>query len=588
MNHFTFPPLFYKVLNKPVSPNYPGRFAERRADVRGSQTELLDTFLKLGYLSPESLNKLKTSGTRKGVPAVEAALVSGILDPDAKGWVLANSLGIPFLEVDPDALPLSLGDILPEEVARENMAVPVFREDGRITLAVADPFRREAFSRIEEMTGLVVRLVVCPVRSITRILERFYPEALPLSLEEVSGGAIDRQEAQEWLARGRVRRLAEKVLLHAVKTGISIVRISPSGRIVAVYGDSGSRKSLLLSFPLRFREILVRSFLELAGVSGSRESVLETTFQLETATGIRAFRISFLRGLSGVEAIVKVLPDLRSAISLDSIGFLPDQIEVTRRFLSMRDGLYLVSSPGTEGVATTIFAMLRESHRTGSRVVTVEEIHRFRNDGYLQLERTEVEKRFGGKWARLAETLAPDALMIESVTGPNELLDLVHIARRGVPVFCGAQGINLVQTLQSLFSLEIDPFFLVRVVRLVMHQRLVNLLCPDCRRAVPAVPSYQLAGEGHRERLRMMVREVTFYVPAGCSRCHETGFSGKMALFDLLPFTPGVQNEILSDTPVKKKLARVVEENSQPVFSSVEDLLRRGMVTFEDVLPFFR
>ena len=178
--------------------------------------------------------------------------------------------------------------------------------------------------------------------------------------------------------------------------------------------------------------------------------------------------------------------------------------------------------------------------------------------------------------------------MIESVTGPNELLDLIHIARRGVPVFCGVKGINLVQTLQSLFSLEVDPFFLVRVVRLVIHQRLVNLLCPDCRRAVPAVPSFQLAGESHRERLRTMVREVTFYMPAGCPHCQETGFSGKMALSDLLPFTPGVQNEILSDAPLEKKLARIVEENSQPVFSSVEDLLRRGMVTFEDVLPFFR
>ncbi len=588
MKHFTFPPLFYKVLIKPVSPNYPGRFPERRADVRGSQTEILDTFLKLGYLSPESLKKLKASGTRKGVPAVEAALVSGILAPDAKGWVLANSLGIPYLEVDSDALPLSLSDILPEAIARENMAVPIFREEGRLTLAVADPFRREAFSRIEEITGLVVRLVVCPVRSITRILDRFYPEALPLSLEEVSGGTIDRQEAGEWLARGRVRRLAEKVLLHAVKTGISTVRVSPSGRSVAVYGDSGSRKSLLLSFPLRFREALVSSFLELAGVSASRESVLESTFQMETATGVRAFRISFLRGLSGVEAVVKVLPDLRSAIALDSIGFLPDQTEVTRRFLSMRDGLVLVSSPGTEGVATTIFAMLRESYRTGSRVVTVEEIHRFRNDGYIQLERSEVEERFGETWARLVETLEPDALMIESVNGPKELLDLVHLARRGVPVFCGVRGMNLVQTLRSLLSLEVDPFFLVRVVRLVMHQRLVNLLCPDCRLAVPAVPSFQLAGESHRERLRMMVQEVTLYVPAGCSRCQGTGFSGKMALFDLLPFTPGVQNEILSDVPLEKRLARIVEENSQSVFSSVEDLLRRGMVTFEDVLPFFR
>ena len=506
--------------------------------MRGSQTELLDQFLKLGYLSPELLKKLKARGGRKGVPAVEAALLAGILHPDAKGWVLAEMLGIPFLEVDPDAVPLSLSEILSEVVARENMAVPVSREEGRLTLAVADPFRHRAFSLIEEMTGLSVRLVVCPIRSISRILDRFYPEVRPLPPGEVLDGAVSREEAEEWLVRGRGRRLAEKVLLRAVEAGISTVRVYPSGRVVAIDGDSGNRRSLLLSFPLRFRETLIESFADLAGLSTDPSSVVESTFQMETAAGIRAFRISILRGLSGVEAVVKVLPDLRSVIALDSIGFNPDQMEVTRRVLSTRDGIYLVSSPGAEGVATTIFAMLREAFRAGTRVVTVEETHRFRNDGYMQLEREEVEMRFGGKWARLAETLEPDVLMIERISGQQELLDLVHIARRGVPVFCGAQGFNLRRTLQTLFSLEVDPFILVRVVRLVMHQRLVDLLCVDCRRAVPAVPSSRLAGERYREKLETMIREVSFYVHAGCPRCQGTGYSGKMALFDLLPFTP--------------------------------------------------
>lgn len=588
MKHFTFQPLFYKVLNKPVSPKPVGWFAERRADVGGSRTELLDTFLKLGYLSPESLTKLKARAARKEVPAAGEALVSGILHPDAKGWVLADTLGIPFLEVDPAAVPLSLSELLPEAIARENMAVPVSREEGRITLAVSDPFRHGAFSRIEEMTGLSVTLVVCPAGTITRILERFYPEALPIPPGEILGGAIGREEAQEWLARGRGRRLAEKVLLHAVEAGISTVRVYPSGRSVAVFGDSGARRSLLLSFPIRFREALVGSFADLAGLSTGRECVVESTFQLETETGIRAFRISVLRGLSGVETVVTVIPDLRSVIALDSIGFHPEQTEITRRLLSMQDGLILVSSPAAEGVATTIYAMLRESYRAGSRVVTVEETHRFRNDGYIQLERHEVEKRFGGKWTRLAETLEPDALMIESVSDKKELLDLVHIARRGIPVFCGAQGVNLSRTLETLFSLEVDPFLLVRVVRLVMHQRLVDLLCPECRRAVPAVPSLQLVGENYREKLETMVQEVTFYVRAGCPRCRGTGYSGKMALFDLLPFTPGVQHQIFSDEPLEEKLARIVGENLRSAFPSVEDLLRRGMVTFDDVFPFFR
>jgi type IV pilus assembly protein PilB len=529
-----------------------GWFAERRADVRGSQTELLDAFLTLGYLSPETLSKLKARAARKEVPAVGEALVSGILHPDAKGWVLADTLGIPFLEVDPAAVPLSLSELLPEAIARENMAVPVSREERRITLAVSDPFRHGAFSRIEEMTGLNVTLVVCPAGTITRILERFYPETLPIPPGEILGGAIDREEAQEWLARGRGRRLAEKVLLHAVEAGISTVRVYPSGRSVAVFGDSGERRSLLLSFPIRFREALVGSFADLAGLSTGRECVVESTFQLETETGIRAFRISVLRGLSGVETVVTVIPDLRSVIALDSIGFHPEQTEITRRILSMQDGLILVSSPAAEGVATTIYAMLRESYRAGSRVVTVEETHRFRNDGYIQLERHEVEMRFGGKWTRLAETLEPDALMIESVSGKKELLDLVHIARRGIPVFCGVQGVNLSRTLETLFSLEVDPFLL------------------------------------YREKLETMVQEVTFYVRAGCPRCRGTGYSGKMALFDLLPFTPGVQSQIFSDEPLEEKLARIVEENLQSAFPSVDDLLRRGMVTFDDVLPFFR
>jgi len=587
MKHFTFPPLFNKVLNKPVSPNIPGGCGKAGV-VRGSQTELLDTFLKLGFLSPEALKALKARGAGKGIPVMEAAIVSGILHADAKGWVLANTLGIPFLEVDPDAVPLSFSEILPETVARENLAVPVSREEGRLTLAVVDPFRNDAFSRIEEMTGLGVTLVVCPVRTITRILERFYPDPLSLSPGEAMAGAIGPDEAREWIARGRGRRLAENVLLHAAKAGIGTVRIYPSGRSVAVSGDSGRGKSLLLSFPLRFRGALVDAFAELAGLPAGRAPVEESIVQLETATGIRAFRISILRGLSGEEAVVKVLPDLKSVIALDSIGFHPDQTEVTRRLLSSADGLCLVSSPGEGGVATTIFAMLREAHLPGRRVVTVEETHRFRNDGYIQLERREVENRFGGRWGRLAETLEPDALAIERVAGREELLDLVHIARRGIPVFCGMQGIDLRRTLRTLFSLEVDPFLLARVVRLVMHQRLVDLLCSDCRRAVPAVPPLRLAGERHRERLETLVREVSFYVPGGCPRCQGAGYSGKMALFDLLPFTPGVQNTLLSGASLEERMEQILGENLLSAFPSAEDLLRRGMVTFDDVLPFFQ
>lgn len=554
----------------------------------GSQTELLDTLLKLGYISPDSLKALKALGQRKAVPPVEATLLSGILHADARSFLLADALGLPFQDVDPGAVPLALGEVIPEEVARENLLAPLSREENRLTLAVADPFRHPVFSAIEERTGLELRLVVCPARTIGRILDRLYPDANALSSEEVTGGLIAREEAQAWLVQGRARRLAERMLLYAAQEGMTSVRLFPVGRTVCLSGVKAGESSLLLSFPLRFRGAMLAALADVAGHSPPSGGVSESTFHLDGAAGVLCFRAAFLRGLSGPEAVVRVLPDLTSTVTLDSVGLNPDQADVVRRLLGRRDGFFLLASPGPEGAPTTMFAMLREMVRPGLRVVTVEETFRFRTERYIQLERRDVESRYAGRWTRLAESLDPDALMVEQVERPSDLLELIHLARKGIPVVCGVRSVSFEETLRSLLTLDGDPFTLARVVRLVLHQRLVDLLCPACRRPVPAKPSARPGGSRRREELEALVQDTSFYVPAGCALCSGKGYSGRMALVEMLPFTHGVQNAVLSDGPLEERLGRLAEENLYPAFHAVKDLLQRGLVTFDDALPFLR
>jgi len=133
--------------------------------------------------------------------------------------------------------------------------------------------------------------------------------------------------------------------------------------------------------------------------------------------------------------------------------------------------------------------------------------------------------------------------------------------------------------------LDMDPFTLVRVMRLAMHQRLVKLLCMECRRAVPAKPSLRQTGKRSAE-LEQAVRDSDFYLPAGCPSCGGTGYSGKMAIIELVPFTPGVENIIVSGRDLEEKLDLLFSEDFYPAAESVRDLLRRGMITYEDVLPF--
>jgi type II secretory ATPase GspE/PulE/Tfp pilus assembly ATPase PilB-like protein len=455
-------------------------------------------------------------------------------------------------------------------------------------LAVDDPFCHGAFAVLEEMTGLSLRMVVCPGRTIGEILARFYPDPSGLEPFDFGEGSISREEAEKWLSEGGRKRVCGQILLHAASLGMSGVRMSPVGRDVVIEGRSEGIPVRLLSFPLRFRKPLYDAFLELAGAPGGPDLPLETVFHLESEAGVVAFQASFLRGLSGPEVIVKILPDLRVGISLDSVGLNPGQLDITEKILRKGNGLFLVSSPGPEGIATTLFAMLREEYRPGLRTITIEERHRFRNEGYIQLDRRQAEERYSGDWSRLAESLDPDILMIEHLPDPAALGGLLHLAQAGPLVLCGIRRFNFDRALRTVLTLDVDPFILAHVMRLVLHQRLVKLLCMECRRPVPARPSMRMVGERYRGELERIVADASFYLPSGCPKCGGTGFSGRMALIELLPFTPGVQNIVASEDTLEEKLSRLMEEDLYSAAQSVREMLSRGMVTYEDVAPFFR
>ena len=553
-----------------------------------ASVDLFEKFLALGYVAPDDLKEMKERSSALGIPLAEAALLTDRLHPDARAWILSESLGIPFLEVEPDSIPVDLAHLFPEALARESRIVPIAREGDRVTVAVTDPFQHGAFAVLEEMTGLSLRMVVCPGRTIGEILARFYPDPSGIAPLDLGEGSISREEAGKWLSEGGKKRVCGQILLHAASRGMSGVRMSPVGRDVVIEGRSDAKPVRLLSFPLRFRKPLFDAFLELAGVPAGSELPPETVFHLESESGVVALQASFPQGLSGPEVIVKILPDLRAGISLDSVGFNPGQLDITEKVLRKGNGLFLVSSPGPEGVATTLFAMLREGYRPGLRAITVEERHRFRNEGYIQLDRRQASVRFSGDWSRLAESLEPDILMIEHLPDPAVLADLLHLAQTGTLVLCGIRRFNFDRALRTLLTLDVDPFILAHVMRLVLHQRLVKLLCLECRRPVPARPSLRMVGERYRAELERIVADASFYLPSGCPKCCGTGHSGRMALVDLIPFTPGVQNIVASEATLEEKLSRLMEEDLYSAAQSVQEMLRRGMVTYEDVAPFFR
>ena len=550
-------------------------------------SDLLENLIKLGFIAEEDLIEIRKQADSRGISILEAALLGNRLNIDARGWIIAAAIGIPFMDVDPDSVPLELAQVLPENVARENFLAPFSREGLQLTVAVSDPFRHMAFSFIEEMTGMSVRIVVCPRRKISKIIARLYPEQNEFASTEISGGVVSHEEVANWVAHGGLHRLIERTLIRSSAKGITGLRIYPMGNKLVVEGQNADGSCVrLLSGPLDRREEVMETCLGLASAVEHSSGLNEKVFSIETSVGLTACRASFIRGLSGPEVIVKILPELRTGISLDNIGLNVAQFAIARKALvSGTGGMSLVSSPGAEGRATTLYAMVRQLYEPGLRVVTVEDRHCFRTEGYIQILLGQVKGGFNGDWSLLAESLEPDILMVESISDPGDLAQLVHLAKKGISVLCGIRSLNFERTLRTILTLEVDPFTLAYVMRLAMHQRLVKLLCVRCRRSVPAKPSLNMAGRRKAE-MEQIIRESDFYLPAGCQDCNGVGYSGKMAMIEMVPFTPGVGNIIVSDMGIEGKMSLILSEDYYPAVESVYDLLRRGMITYDDILPF--
>jgi hypothetical protein len=192
---------------------------------------LFEKFLALGYVAPDDLKEMKERSSALGIPLTEIALLTDRLHPDARAWILSESLGIPFLEVEPDSIPHDLAHLFPEALARGNRIVPIAREGDRVTVAVTDPFRHGTFAVIEEMTGLSLRLVVCPGRTIGGILARFYPDPSGLEPIDLGEGMISREEAEKWFSEGGKKRVCGQILLHAALPDVrrAAGRATPAG-----------------------------------------------------------------------------------------------------------------------------------------------------------------------------------------------------------------------------------------------------------------------------------------------------------------------------------------------------------------------
>ncbi|GIW74728.1 MAG: hypothetical protein KatS3mg103_1250 [Phycisphaerales bacterium] len=323
--------------------------------------------------------------------------------------------------------------------------------------------------------------------------------------------------------------------------------------------------------------------MELAG----KQAIHDGTMSAIIGTGQDArrveYRVSFTPAVGGQKLVMRVLDDRGAPDSVDALGLAPYMKPRIKALLSRDQGMLLVCGPTGSGKTTTLHNCIREIDRERKNVVTIEDPVEYKLDGVTQIP---VDDRHGRGFHGLLRSVLrqdPDVILVGEIRDEETARTAMQAAMTGHLVFSTVHAKDTVSAVFRLLDLGVEPYLVANALNLILAQRLVRVLCTDCRREVPLSPGEASKLGAILGRHAQATRANHVYAATGCKRCLRTGYIGRRAIFELLEFNDALRDIVLGE-PSIQAMKKVIETD---LFTTLRGfglrLVAQGITSLEEL-----
>jgi type IV pilus assembly protein PilB len=554
-----------------------------RADRR---LRLGDMLVRDGLLTPEQLRealaaKAENRHQRLGEIVVERGWVSST----ALAKALAEQHGLEFIELGQSQIDEAAADLLPERLAKRYRAVPVkFLAEDSALVAVADPTDVVSSDDLKLALGLNVRLAVAEIGDLERTLARIYrtevdvEDALPAEAEAPGEAEAPEEDIKESAATSAPAiKLVNSVLSRAIEDDASDIHFEPEAKHLVVRAriDGVTRK--LTTIPKQMQAAVI-SRLKIMGELDIAERRLpqDGRVSIRFAGQPMDLRIAVLPTTYGEKVILRITGRLTEKLGLADLGMSPEAEASFTRAISQPFGAIIACGPTGSGKTTTLYAgleMLNEEERV---IATIEDPVERQVPGIAQLE---VSPRAGLTFARGLRTMLradPDVLLIGEVRDEETARIAIQAAMTGHLVLTTLHTYNAASSIARLKDMGVEANLLATSINCIVAQRLARRLCRECRAEYIASHD-ELAELG----LPDAGDQVRLYRPVGCVDCAETGYRGRVALYEVMPVQGNVRRLIGGST--EEIFAAAVEQGMKTLRDDGVRQCLAGVTSLEEV-----
>lgn len=537
-----------------------------------------------GLITRDQLNRALEIHRATGERLGRVLMDMGVVDQDHVARLLSQQVGVDFVRLSSVPLREEVLRTLSVTDATRLQAIPIARDDGRLTVAMVDPLDVVAVDDIRRLTGLDVRVVVTTVTDFQYALNQYPKTDDPLEamLRDLPlPSVVEEQVSLERLRRAAeaqpVVRLVNQLMEEAVRRRASDLHVEPQGRHVRVrYRIDGV---LLTRGPLpeHIHAQVVSRIKIMANMDiAERRIPQDGSFQTRVDGRPIDVRVSTIPSFFGEKVVLRLLDKAAPIYDLDKLGLARGNAAILQRVITRPQGIFLLTGPTGSGKTTTLYAILGRLNNEQVNIVTIEDPVEYQVAGITQVQ---VNPRAGVTFASALRHFLrqdPDIIMVGEVRDEETARIAIQASLTGHLVLSTLHTNDAPGAITRLLDMSIEPYLAASALEGVAAQRLVRVLCPRCKEPDPY---------GHEELGSRFGRAqgVTAFRPKGCDFCNDTGYRGRVAIFEIAQITEELRHLIINRAPHHTVKEAAVAEGMMTLLDDGLDKVAQGLTSLAEV-----
>lgn len=548
-------------------------------------------------INEEQLQKAMLTQKKEGGKLASILVKLGYIEEAKLLSFLSQQYGVPAVDLTKIEIDSSVTKLVPAELVQKHRIIPIKRTGATLSVAMVDPTDVFAIDDIKFMTSYDIAPVLASETAIIAAINQHYDSAQQLqtvlkSMEErddlemtITGDESDEQvnlnELKEAVEDAPVVKLANLILVEAIKKGVSDVHIEAYEKKFRVRYRLDGAMYEVMSPPMKLRAALTSRLKIMASLDiAERRLPQDGRIKLKLKDREVDMRVSTLPCLFGEKIVLRVLDKGNLTLDLSKLGFEPKALQDFMTAVSSPYGMVLVTGPTGSGKTTTLYSALHYINTEDINIMTAEDPVEYNLMGINQVQ---MKEEIGLNFAAALRSFLrqdPDVIMVGEIRDYETAEIAVKAALTGHLVLSTLHTNDAPSTINRLLNMGVEPFLVASSVILILAQRLIRKICPNCKEE-EKIAHKTLIDVGFSPE---EVQSLVCYKGKGCSNCSNTGYKGRMALYEVMPVGEELRELILQGASADEIKKKAISLGMKTLRMSGLQKVRDGISSVEEVL----